>query len=86
MKKIQHPNLGQISLALVPVLLLSMLFILLQSVHLWLLAVAGAFLFIYMALASYFCIRQKCYLQLGFAYINVALYVGLIALIIHINT
>jgi hypothetical protein len=47
---------------------------------------AIVFLGIYGILVTYFCIRQKCYKQLGFAYINTALYAAFIGLIVYINT
>ncbi len=85
MKKIQHPNIGQIALSLIPALLLSMLFILTNSTHRWMLYIAIVFLAIYGILATYFCIKQKCYKQLGFAYATTALYAAFIGLIIYIN-
>lgn len=86
MKKIQHPNLGQLTWSLVPTLIFSMSFILTGSTHWWMIYAAIVFLVIYGILASYFCIKQKCYRQLSFAYATTALYAGFIALIVYINT
>ena len=86
MKKIRHPNLGQLAWALIPTLILSMLFMLTDSIHWWMIYAAILFLIIYGILVTSFCIKQKCYKQLGFAYVTTALYAAFIALIIYINT
>lgn len=86
MRKIQRPNLGQLTWSLIPSLIFSMLFILTHSIHWWMIYAAIVFLGIYGILVTYFCIRQKCYKQLGFAYINTALYAAFIGLIVYINT
>lgn len=85
MKKIQHPNIGQLTWALVPTLIFSMLFMLTRSIYWWMIYTAIVFLVIYGILVTYFCLKQKCYKQLGFAYATTALYAGFIALIIYIN-
>ncbi len=84
MRKIQHPNLGQLTLTLIPTLILSMLFILTHSTHWWMIYAAIVFLVIYGILVTYFCLKQKCYRQLGFAYINTVLYAAFIGLIVYV--
>lgn len=85
MRKIQNPNIGQITWALVPTLIFSVLYILTGSTYSWMLAIAIIGIIIYAVLATYFCVKQKCYRQLAFAYISAALYAAFVALIIYIN-
>lgn len=85
MRKIQHPNIGQITWSLVPTVIFSLLYILTGLIYSWMLAIAIVCLIIYTVLATYFCVKQKCYRQLAFAYISATIYAAFIALIIYIN-
>lgn len=85
MRTIQHPNLGQLTLLLIPALIFSILYLLLHNPHIWMIVVACIFLATYAIAASYFCIKQKCYKQLATVFIRVVLFAAYIGLIVYIS-
>lgn len=69
MKTIENPGAKKLSLALIPVPLLCVYVIVTRSLPVWSIALGIASVVVYMALITYFCIKQKCYTQLAANYI-----------------
>lgn len=65
MKTIKNPSLGKLGIALIPIPIMLIYIIATHSRPLWTIIVMIASTVVYMALVTYFCIRQKCYRQLA---------------------
>lgn len=85
MRKIQRPNIGQLSGLLILTIIFCILFIITNSAYWWMITAAIISLVIFVILVTYFCIRQKCFKQLAFSLVNSILFAAFIALIIYIN-
>ena len=65
MDTIKDPSQEKLSILLVPVALMCFFSIIFRIMQTWMTVVIVASLAIYMALITYYCIKQKCYVQLG---------------------
>ncbi len=64
MKMIKNPSLIKISIVLIPIPLLMIYTVVVKAFPVWALVVAIVSLVSYLSIASYYCIKQKCYGQL----------------------
>ncbi len=63
-KKIKNPSIWQLAISLIPLPILGIAVIIMRAIPTWFLIVGGLSVVTYMALTTYFCIKQKCYFQL----------------------
>lgn len=76
MKTIKNPSSQKIGLILTPIPILCVLVIILRSLPTWILIAGAISLLTYMALMTYFCIKQKCFTQLCILYIIVIVWIA----------
>lgn len=69
MKKIKNPGIWKLGISLLPIPILCIYIIATRTFPAWILIVGLISTAVYMALVTYYCIKQKCYAQLAQNYL-----------------
>lgn len=64
MKTIQNPNIWKLGISLIPIPILFAYVMVIKDFPVWVFVAGIISTVVYMALVTYYCVKQKCYAQL----------------------
>lgn len=68
-RTISNPSIWKLGLALIPVPIVCVVAVIMRALPTWLWVIGAVSVAVYMILVTYYCVKQKCYRQLGQNYL-----------------